>query len=104
MRHTIPKCQRLLRRMQELSQYRMISGQKLRPTCQGNMNHGVPHSQLDSSDLRLELLTLSWALSLNQVDLLFALRLFSGQIRQLIQRIEIGPRRGHDNICIRPMA
>jgi hypothetical protein len=42
MRHTIPKRERLLRRMQKLSEDRMIAGQKLRPICQGDMNHGAP--------------------------------------------------------------
>ena len=103
MRHTIPKRERLFRRMQQLPQESMIAGQKLWPICQGDVNHGAPHSQQYRSGLRPEPLTLSWSLSLNQVHLLFTLRLFSGQVRQLVQRIEIGPRRGHDDVRIRPM-
>src|SRR6185295_3974176 len=51
-----------------------------------------------------KLMNLPWALSLNQVHLLLALRLLSGQVRQLIQRIEIGPRRSHDDVRIRSMS
>ena len=84
MRHTIPKRERLFRRMQQLSQDGMIAGQKLRPICQGDVNHGAPHSQQYLPGLRPEPMTLPWSLSLNQVHLLFALRLFSRQVRQLI--------------------
>ena len=104
MRHTIPKRERLFRRMQKLSQDGMIAGQKLRPICQGDMNHGTPHSQRYFPGPRPELVTLPWSLSLNQVHFLFALRLFSCQVQQLVQRVEIGPRRSHDDIRIRPMA
>ena len=45
MRHTIPKREWLFRRMQKLSQNGMIAGQKLRPICQGDMNHNAPQSQ-----------------------------------------------------------
>ena len=91
MRHTIPKRERLFRRMQKLSQDGMIAGQKLRAICQGDMNHGAPHSQRHLPGLRSEAVTLSWSLSLNQVHLLFALCLFSSQVRQLVQCVEIGP-------------
>ena len=104
MRHTIPKRERLFRRMQQLPQDGMIAGQKLRPICQGDVNHGAPHSQQYLPGPRPEPVTLPWSLSLNQVHFLLALRLFSRQVRQLVQRIEIGPRRGHDDIRIRPMA
>jgi hypothetical protein len=62
----------------------MIAGQKLRPICQGNVNHGVPHSQRYLPGPRPEPVTLLWSLSLNQVHLLFALHLFSRQVRQLV--------------------
>ncbi len=104
MRHTIPKRERLFRRMQKLSKNGMIAGQKPRPICQGDMNHGAPHSQRCLSGNRPEPVTLPWSLSLNQVHLLLALRLFSRQVQQLVQRVEIGPRRGHDDIRIRPVA
>jgi hypothetical protein len=45
MRHTIPKRERLFRRMQQLAQNGMVAGQKLRPICQGDVNHSAPHSQ-----------------------------------------------------------
>jgi hypothetical protein len=35
----------LFRRMQQLPQDGMIAGQKLRPICQGDMNHGAPPSR-----------------------------------------------------------
>jgi hypothetical protein len=92
MRHTIPKRERLFPRMEQLSQEGMVAGQKLRPIFQGNMNHSVAHSRQDLSGLSPEPLTLSRSLSLNQAYPMFALRLFSSQVRQLIQRIEIGPR------------
>ena len=104
MRHTIPKRERLFRWMQQLSKNGMIAGQKLRPICQGDVNHGAPHSQRYLPCPRPKAVTLPWSLSLNQVHLLLALRLFSGQVQQLVQRIEIGPRRSHDDIRIRPMA
>ncbi len=104
MRHTIPKREGLFRRMQKLPKDSMIAGQKLRPICQGDVNHGAPHSQRCLSGPKPEPVTLSWSLSLNQVHLLLALRLFCRQVRQLVQRIEIGPRRGHDDIRIRPVA
>jgi hypothetical protein len=84
MRHTIPKRELLFHRMQQLSQKGMVAGQKLRPIRQGNVNHGAPQRRQYYSSLRPEPLTVSRSLSLNQVHLLFALRLFSGQVRQLI--------------------
>lgn len=39
MRHTIPKRERLFRRMQQLAQNGMIAGQKFRLVCQGDVNH-----------------------------------------------------------------
>ena len=45
MRHTIPKRERLFGRMQQLSQEGMVAGQKLLSICQGDVNHGAPHSQ-----------------------------------------------------------
>jgi len=84
MRHTISKRERLFGRMQQFSQEGMIAGQKLRPIRQGHMNHGAPHNQQYLSGLRPEPLTVSWSLSLNQVDFLFALSLFSGQVPQFI--------------------
>lgn len=104
MRHTVPKCERLFRRMQKLPKDGMIAGQKLRPICQGYVNHGAPRSQRYLPGPRPEPVTVPWSLSLNQVHLPLALRLFSRQVQQLVQRIEIGPRRGHDDIRIRPMA
>ncbi len=103
MRHTIPKRERLFRRMQQLSQKRMVTGQKLSPICQGDMNHRAPHCQHDFSSLRLGPLTLSWPVCLNQVHLLFALSLFCRQVQQLVQCVKIGPRRGHNDVRIRPM-
>ena len=103
MRYTIPQRERVFRGMQQLSQDGMIAGQKLRPICQGNMNHGAPHSPRNLPGPRPESVTLPWPLSLNQVHLLFALRLFSSQVRQLVQCVKIGPRRGHDDVRIRPM-
>lgn len=84
MRHTIPKRERLFRRMQQLTQDGMIACQKLRPICQGDVYHGAPHSQRYLPGPRPEPVTLPWSLSLNQVHLLFALRLFSRQVRQLV--------------------
>ena len=84
MRHTIPKRERLFRRMQQLAQDGMVACQKLRPICQGDMNHGVPHSQRYIPVSRPEPVTLPWALSLNQPHPLLALRLFSCQVRQLV--------------------
>ena len=103
MRHTIPKRERLFRRMQKLSQDGMIAGQKLRSICQGDMNHGAPHSHRYLPGPRAEPITLSWSLSLNQAYMMFALCLFSSQVRQLVQCVEIGPRRGHNDVRIRPM-
>jgi hypothetical protein len=31
--------------MQQLAQNGMVAGQKLRPICQGDVNHSAPHSQ-----------------------------------------------------------
>ena len=45
MRQAIAKRKRLFRRMQELAEDGVIAGQKLRPICQGDMNHRAPHSQ-----------------------------------------------------------
>jgi len=45
MCHTIPKRERLFRWMQQLAQNGMVAGQKLRPICQGDVNHSAPHSQ-----------------------------------------------------------
>jgi hypothetical protein len=84
MRRTIAKRERLFRWMQQLSENSMIAGQKLRPICQGDVNHGAPHSQRYLPGLRPEPVTLPWSLSLNQVHLLLALRLFSRQVRQLV--------------------
>ena len=103
MGHTIPKRERLFRRMQHLSQEGMVAGQKLWPICQGDMNHRAPHSQHDLFGLRPGPLTLSWPVSLNQVHLLFALGLFCRQVQQLVQCVKIGPRRGHNDVRIRPM-
>ena len=103
MRHAIPKREWLLCRMQKLSQNCMVSSQKLQSICQGNMNHSLPHNPRYQSSPRLEGENLPCSLSLNQVHLLFALRLFYSQVRQLIQSIEIGTRRGHDDVCISPM-
>ena len=103
MRHTIPKCERLFRRMQKLSQNGMIAGQKLWPICQGDMNHGAPHNQCYLPDPRPKPVTLPWSLSLNQAYSMFALRLFPSQVQQLVQCIEIRSCRGHDDVRIRPM-
>lgn len=84
MRHTIPKRERLFRRMQQLTQDGMIACQKLRPICQGDVNHGAPHSQRYLPGPRPEPVTLPWSLSLNQAYFMFALRLFSRQVRQLV--------------------
>ena len=84
MRHTISKRERLFCRMQQLAQNGMIAGQKFRPVCQGDVNYGAPHSQRYLSGPRPEPVTLPWSLSLNQVHLLLALRLFSHQVRQLV--------------------
>ena len=84
MDQTIPELKPLFRRMQQLAQNSMIAGQKLRPIRQGDMNHREPHSQRYYPSPRLELTTLPWSLSLNQVDLLLALHLFPRQIRELI--------------------
>jgi len=81
MRQAIPKCERLLRRMQELAEDGVIACQKLRPIPQGDMNHRAPHSQRKSPASRPEPVTVPWPLSLNQVHLLLALRLLSGQIQ-----------------------
>ena len=81
MRQAIPKCERLLRRMQELAEDGVIAGQKLRPIPQGDMNHRAPHSQRKIPASRPEPVTLPWPLSLNQVHLLLALRLLPRQIR-----------------------
>lgn len=103
MRQTIPKRENLFGRMEQFAQDRMITGQKLRSIRQGDMNHSAPHNQRNIPGLRPEPLTLPWLLSLNQVYLLFALRLLSSQIAKLIQRIEIGARRSLDDVRIRPM-
>ena len=59
----------------------MIAGQKLRLDLPGSHE---PRTHLTANNIcpgpRPEPLTLSWSLSLNQVHLLFALRLFSGQV------------------------
>jgi hypothetical protein len=84
MRHTIPKRERLFRRMQQFSQDGMIAGQKFLPICQGDVNHGAPHSQRYLPGPRPEPVILPWSLSLNQVHPLFALHLFPRQVRQLV--------------------
>jgi hypothetical protein len=63
--------------MKKLSKDGMIASQKLRPICQGNVNHRTPHSQRYLPGPKPEPMTLPWPLSLNQVHLLLALRLFS---------------------------
>ena len=103
MRQAIPECENLFGRMQQFAQDRMIAGQKLRPIRQGDMNHRAPHSQRNIPGPRPEPVTLPWLLSLNQVYLLFALRLLSSQIAKLIQRIEISARRSLDDVRIRAM-
>ena len=45
MGQTISKRERLLGRVQQFSQDGMVAGQKLRPICQADVNHGAPHSQ-----------------------------------------------------------
>ena len=79
VRHTIPKRERLFRRMQQLPQDGMIASQKLRLICQGNMNQAhlpadntfqVPDRSRNSTG----------PLSLNQADFMFTLRLFSRQV------------------------
>jgi len=92
MRHTVAKCERLFCWMQQLSQESMVTGQKLGPISQRHVNHGAPHSRQYRSGLLPEPVTVSWSLSLNQVDFMFALRLFSSQVRKLVQCVEIGPR------------
>jgi hypothetical protein len=62
----------------------MIAGQKLRPICQGDVNHGAPHSQRYLPGPRPEPVTLPWSLSLNQAYPMFALHLFPRQVRQLV--------------------
>ena len=84
MRHTISKRELVFRWMQQLSQDGIIAGQKLRPIYQGDMNHGAPHSPRYLPGPRQKPMTLPWSLSLNQVHLLFTLRLFPNQVRQLV--------------------
>lgn len=103
MRQTIPERDRLFGRVQQLAQDCMITGQKLRPIHQGDMNHRAPRSQRYIPGPEPEPVTLPWPLSLNQVHLLLALRLLSRQVRQLVQCVEIGPRRGLDDVRVRAM-
>jgi hypothetical protein len=84
VRHTIPKRERLFRRMQQLSQDGMIAGQKLRQICQGDMNHGRTSQPIIPSRFQTGAANSTEPLSLNQADFMLTLRLFSRQIQQLV--------------------
>src|SRR5688572_9177451 len=87
-------------RMEHFAKPRMVAGEELGPIRRRDLEHRSPlrHYQLGEDG------TVPCKVSSNQVYLLLSLRLFCGQIRQLVQSIQVRPCRRRNNVGVRAMA
>jgi hypothetical protein len=84
MRETVSQFQRMLGRMKDFSKPRVVAGKEFGTIKHVDLEHrGIPFHHRTA--LNEEEGTLPWGSSSDQVHLLLALRLFRGQIGQLIE-------------------
>jgi len=107
MGKAVAQLYRLLGRVQQFTKNRMVSGEKFRAFRESSREHGHNPNRPAPDPITAcntpGSVTLAWRERSNQADFLLSLRLLRRHIGEPIQRIEVRPGRGHNDVRIRPV-